>query len=211
MIPLSELVSTLILDSADGVQAAETTTAARRQAVGDYLREPPGEATSEAAVDRFLRERFPALDGPPTALLQRARRDDGPEVSWSPGETAVRPGNVYVHPELSEFDNVSEFPPIRDVLGVELDDDVVVSNGVGVQTEDSVQRVREAVAQRLGERRQSVVGRAFEGGVPTPRVQSLDAELPVRFDDDLGVTTVTDDSTAESVGRLSVTMEFRRE
>lgn len=221
MTTLSVLIATLVGDAVDGVRAATTEADARRQELLAALDEEPAALVDDAVVDDVLRDRCPPLAHPPTGLLSGAFDDDGLSTfrsNWQGSETAVRPGNVYLDPECGDHLEGEEFPPIRrefdvDVPAGELDD----RGDLRLLTPAAVDRVRTAIATRIGRRRRDAIRGAADRGLPVPWVRTVDAELPATFSvdgDALGAEPFTAEEPAnppESVGRLSITLGFGRE
>lgn len=216
---LSDVVSQFVRDSATGVLDAEVEAAAEREAFRDRLEASPEALVGPGEVDRFLRERFPPLPEPPRDLLRRteaAREPDEVIEEWEPGETAVRPGGLYVHPERFPVEGVEESPPIERELGVSVpEEELDVRRGVALLTEEAVERVREAVAERIGERRRRAHARVADAGLPRPEVTSLDVEVKLAFGEDLEAAVVDARDLAgvepEALGTLSVSLDFEGE
>lgn len=177
---LSTLVGDLVGETADGVRAASLAAARRRAELADGLARAP----TDAEIDEALAALFPPLRAPPVDLLARMLDDerlDAVVSTWRPGETAVRAGAVYLHPELADG-TVAEFPPIERELGVSVLETVERGDGVARLTKESVAVVRQAVRERLETDRRSVEA-AFADGVPTPVVESTTVEAKAAFGD----------------------------
>lgn len=175
---LSTLIATLVGDTAEGVREASVAAARRRASLAESLDSEP----TAADVEEALASLFPPLHDPPADLLSRVLGDrelDEYVSKWRPGRTAVRPGEVYLHPDLVDRP-VAEFPPIERELGVSVVETVERGEGVARLTEKSVALVRRAVRERLETERRNARA-AFADGVPTPVVESATVEAKAAF------------------------------
>jgi len=216
---LSELIATLIGDAVDGVRAATTEAEARRQELREALDEDPTALVDQSTIDAVLRDRFPPLDHPPTGLLSGAvgqYRVESFRSNWQSSETAVRAGNLYLDPQRGDDHQGGEFPPIRRELGIELsENDLESRGGLRFLTPTAVDRVRTAIARRIGKRRLEAIQATSERGVPVPWVHTMEVEIPTAYDYEADTLTArpvaTDDRVSVSeVGSLDVELDFGR-
>jgi hypothetical protein len=207
---LSTLVAELVGETAEGVREAGVAAARRRAELAEGLGRPP----TDEDVDGALASLFPPLERAPTDLLARVLDDEALDeyVSrWRPGDSAVRAGEPYLHPEFDS--EVAEFPPIERELGVSVLETVERGDGAARLTEKSVALVRRAIRDRLVAEQRTAAG-AFAGGVPTPVVESATVEVRAAFaggEDGLEATLLdAREETAhpESVGGVTASLRF---
>jgi hypothetical protein len=182
-VTLTTLITDLVGETADGVREASVAAARRRASLQDGLNVEP----SGIEVEEALASLFPPLARPPVDLLARVldREELDEYVSaWRPGRTSVRPGEVYLHPDLADVEEtkhrVAEFPPVERELGVSILRTVERGEGVGRLTEASIALVERTVRDRLDAERR-VAAAAFADGVPTPVVETATVEVKVAF------------------------------
>lgn len=213
---LSTVLSGLIRDGTTGVVAAERDAAADRLAFEDRLDDPATAFVSREEVDSFLRSRFPPFEEPPVEALSRTLGEkalDWVVDRWTPGETAVRAGALYVHPDRYPVSRFPETPALERTLDVTLPDDVLDTvDGVAVLTPEAVGIVRDAVATRIGERRRDAHRALAAEGYPRPVVDGLDVDVRLAFDDRLDARPVdaTDAAVLEpdAIGRVTAKLHF---
>jgi hypothetical protein len=215
---LSNVLSTLVQEGSAGALAGERRTAAEMEALADRLEEPPEAFAGGDEVAAYLRHHFPPLDEPPEDLVQEALADRVLETyldTWQPGETAVRPNEVYLHPDYVPADRAARFGKLDDLLGVSIpEDELDARNGLPFLTEAAVERVERAVARKIGGRRRDALHRVAEDGVPKPVVEDIDLDVKLAFDEQLGASVVNSASppsnlATEAVGSLSTSMHFK--
>jgi len=182
-VTLSTLIADLVGETAEGVREASVAAARRRATLDERLTAEP----TETDVDDALAALFPPLRRPPVDLLACVLDDAELEEhvsTWRPGRTAVRVGEVYLHPDLAEAGNakarIAEFPPIERELGVPVLESVERGDGVARLTGRSVELVRRALRSRLEAERRTAAA-AFADGVPTPVVESASVEVKAAF------------------------------
>lgn len=208
---LSTLIADLVGETADGVHRAAVVATRRRAALGEVAGEP-----TDSEVTAALAALFPPLERPPVDLLERVLGDaalDEYVSGWRPGETSVRAGEVYLHPDLTD-ERVAEFPPIERELGVPVLESTDRGDGVARLTERSVAAVRRAVRERLAAERRTAAA-AFADGVPTPVVESATVKASVAFGGDgeaLEASLIDGRDPAvrpELAGRITADLRFR--
>lgn len=213
---LSTVLSGLIRDGTAGVVAAERDAAADRLDFEATLDAPPSDFVSRQEIDAVLATRFPAFEEPPVELLSRVLDEkalDWVLDHWTTGETAVRPGALYVHPERYPLGRLPETPAVERLLDVTLPDEVLDTvDGVALLTPRAVGIVRDTVATDLGERRRDAHRALAAEGYPRPIVDGLDVDVRLAFDDRLDARPVdATDVTAiepDAIGRVTAKLHF---
>ncbi|WP_255151678.1 hypothetical protein [Halorarius halobius] len=216
---LGSVLARVIEGGVEGVVDAETAAAADRLAVERRLAEPPAAFVDAGEVDAVLAERFPPFDRPPEKLLARVFDDETLDrylSGWEPGDTAVREGALYVHPERFPLGELPETPPVERTLGVRLDEtDLTFLGSLPTLSADAVATVREAVADRLGGERKAARRAVAEAGYPRPVVDSLEVETGLTFAPDLGVRLVDARTVGPveraAMGRVRAKLHFEGE
>ncbi|AWB27553.1 hypothetical protein [Halococcoides cellulosivorans] len=217
---LSTVLSRLVEDGAAGALAGERRTAASLADLEARLDDPPAAFADEREVRAVLAERCPPLDEPPRDLLGDALSGDALDrylETWQPGHSAIRPNEVFLHPEFVPPDRARSYDALAE-LGVDLLADreatLEVRNGLAFLTEAAVERVREAIATEIGQPRKDALQRVASGGVPEPVVEDIDLDVKVAFDDQLDASVI--DAAAppaglngDAVGELSTSMHFK--
>ena len=215
---LSTVLSRMVKESAEGALAGERQSAVDRETLAARLEEPPEAFASAREIGGFLQHHFPPLDRPQEDLLADALPGDVLDEylsSWKPGETAIRPNEVYLHPDYVSPERAGSVTRLDDLLGVTLgDDDLDVRNGLAFIAPSGVERVRRAVARRIGGRRRDALERVAEDGVPQPVVENLDMNVKLSLDEQLNAAVVNSeappaDLATEAVGELSTRMHFK--
>ena len=217
MAQLSTFIAAVIGDATDGVRAAATGAETRRQELREARTSDPSEVVEPATVDAVLRERCPRLDQPAVGLVSDAGADRTAafRAAWQSSETAVRAGNVYVDPWRGDDQLPEEFPPIRREFGVELHgDDLETVGGVRFLTEQAVERVRSAIADRVGRRRLDAIDGVVRRGTPRVGVESVDVSVPTAFGRTNGRLTAravpATQATPAGTGRVGVRLAYDR-
>ena len=212
---LSSLVSAVVGDTAVGVTDGERQAAAGRAEIQESLDAAPEELVSEADVDRALRRVAPPLEAPPTGLLYEALPPMSVErylESWTPGDSAVRRGEVYLHPRFVEDADATPYEAVESAFDVTVDSqDLAVRGGVPFLTDTATARIRSAVATSLGRDRQAALSALAESGVPRPVVEDLDVDVKVAYGEGLRVRPVDpagDDLVPEAVGSVGAKIHF---
>lgn len=216
---LSSILSQFIREGTTGVINAERDAAADRLAFKRRLREPPSAFITPNDVDGFLRDKFPPFEQLPEDLLAQVLDEETLNVlrnEWEPGETAIRPGALYIHPERFPLGDLGETPPVERVLGVTLDSaDLEILGDVALMTVDAVEVVREAVERRLGERRKRVLEEFATEGYPRPVVDELHVEAALSFTPALTARTVdarmAGTLVPEALGRVATDLHFEND
>jgi len=193
------IISRLVQDCAKAVQASEIEVEEKRLEILDLVKKQPEELVEKEEIDEFLKINFP-----------------DPK---NPDETAVKPGKPYFNPRFSKLKSVEEFPPIEKVLGVKLEEkDLRFTRKKVFLTEKAVEKVREVVAKKLGERKKEVLTRVVEYGLPKPVVETMNIELKVAlsFDKKLKAHIPNFFETdvrivPETIGKVSMHLRFERD
>lgn len=215
---LRSVLSGMVQQGAAGALAGERQSAVDREALAARLEEPPEAFASEQEILGFLRHHFPPPEEPPEDLLADALPGDVLDrylSTWERGETAIRPNEVYLHPDYVSPERAGSVARLDDVLGVTLgDDDLDVRNGLAFVAPSGVERVRRAVARRIGGRRRDALERVAEDGVPQPVVENLDMNVKLSLDENLNASVVNSeappaDLATEAVGEMSARMHFK--
>lgn len=215
---LRSVLSGMVQQGAAGALAGERQSAVDREALAARLEEPPEAFASEQEILGFLRHHFPPPEEPPEDLLADALPGDVLDrylSTWERGETAIRPNEVYLHPDYVSPERAGSVARLDDVLGVTLgDDDLDVRNGLAFVAPSGVERVRRAVARRIGGRRRDALQRVAEDGVPQPVVENLDMNVKLSLDENLNASVVNSetppaDLATETVGEMSARMHFK--
>lgn len=219
MQPLSTLVSSVLTDTTRGVTDAERRATDARLEVRAAL-ERPGEAlVEEADVDRAIQETAPGLEGPPETLLRERLPEETVRrylESWDRGPTAVRPGEVYLHPRFVGDDYASRFEALEDAFEVEVGAaDLAFRGGVPFLTRDAIDSIREVVATRIGERRKETLAALGKYGLPRPVVEHMDVDVRLAFDEGLRARAVDatgpGDVRPAAIGGVSARIHFESE
>lgn len=215
---LRSVLSGMVQQGAAGALAGERQSAVDREALAARLEEPPEAFAGEQEILGFLRHHFPPPEEPPEDLLADALPGDVLDrylSTWERGETAIRPNEVYLHPDYVSPERAGSVARLDDVLGVTLgDDDLDVRNGLAFVAPSGVERVRRAVARRIGGRRRDALERVAEDGVPQPVVENLDMNVKLSLDENLNASVVNSetppaDLATEAVGEMSARMHFK--
>lgn len=213
---LSSILSQFIREGTTGVIDAERDAAADRLAFKRRLDDPPSAFITPGDVDGFLRDRFPPFEHLPEDLLAQVLNEETLDVlrdEWEPGETAIRPGALYIHPERFPLGDLGETPPVERVLGVRIDSaNLEIVDGVALVTAAAVEQVRETVERYLGERRKRVYKEIATEGYPRPVVDDLSIEAALTFTPALTARTVDARAAGslvpEAVGRITTDLHF---
>ena len=157
----------------------------------------------------------PPLEAPPTGLLYEALPPMSVErylESWTPGDSAVRRGEVYLHPRFVEDADATPYEAVESAFDVTVDSqDLAVRGGVPFLTDTATARIRSAVATSLGRDRQAALSALAESGVPRPVVEDLDVDVKVAYGEGLRVRPVDpagDDLVPEAVGSVGAKIHF---
>ncbi|PAU84256.1 hypothetical protein CK500_07455 [Halorubrum salipaludis] len=219
MADLSTLVTGVVLESTKGVAAAEVEAAAERASFRESLDRDPTAFADREAIEAFLRERFPPFGRDPRTVLEPYVDPDLLRKAlsrWEPGETAVRPGSPYVHPDRFPAGPLSETPPVERVLGVELTErELEVVGDLALFTRSAVRRVRDAAAERIGRRELAARRSVAEQGYPRPVVEGIDVETKVTFGGEIDATPFdaryAEHAVAGGIGTVRTELHFEDE
>lgn len=219
MARLSTLVASVLGDTTVGVTDAERRAAATRQEVRTLLDGPVEDLVEDATVERELARVAPSLDDPPETVLRGALPAEQVAryvESWSPGTTAVRPGEVYLHSRFVDAPDGQDATPFEGLereFDVEVDPaDLAFRGGVPFLTATAADRIRAAVKRSLGCRRREALRRMADEGFPRPVVEHVDVDVKLSFDGLRSVRTVdataVDDVVPEAVGGVAARVHF---
>lgn len=216
---LSTLVSTVLNDATAGVTDAERRATDARREIRSKLQQPPSDLVESSEVDRALERVAPTLEEPPEELLRSALTEwqaDRYLDSWRAGRTAVRRGEMYLHPQFVDARHATRFDALERAFDVRVDEDTLAfRGGLPFLTEAATQEIRDAVARSIGKKRKETLAALGEYGIPRPVVEHMDVDVRLAFDDSLGVRPV--DATGagevlpEAVGGISSRIHFESE
>jgi len=213
---LSSLVSSVIGDATTGVTDAERRATDARREVREALEKPPGALVDPGEVDRELRRVAPTLEAPPEQLLRARLPDEQADryvEAWRPGHTAVRRGEVYLHPRFVGEEAATRFDALEAEFDVAVDPaELAFRGGLPFLTDAATRRIREGVARTVGCRRQETLAALADYGLPRPVVERMDVDVPLAFDGSLRAGPVDalgdGDVVPEAVGRVDARVQF---
>jgi len=217
---LSTVLSQFVEDGAAGALAGERRTAASLADLERRLDDPPEAFADEREVRTVLAERFPPIEEEPTDLVTDALSGEALDRyldTWQPGQSAIRPNEVFLHAEFVPSDRARRYGALDD-FGVDLLSDraetLDVRNGLAFLTEAAVDRVERAVAKRIGEPRRSALQRVAAEGVPEPVVEDISLDVKVAFDENLDASVIDAAAppaglNADAIGTLETSMHFK--
>ena len=214
---LSTVVSSLVRDAAAGATAGERVAALDRSDLEDRLSDPPESFVEESEVDAFLRERFPPPEEPPIDHLAKALHPavrDRDLESWQPGETAIRPYEVFLHPADVGEDGQRRFEGLERLPGLDPADLPLERRGdLPFLTPEAVGRIRDAAANAIGTRRRDAIRAVAESGIPEPVVEDVEMDVKLAIDEDLDARAIDARAAtgveSQAVCSLSARMHFR--
>lgn len=217
---LSAVLSQLVEDGAAGALAGERRTAANLDDLESRLDDPPETFADEREVQALLARLFPPVEETPADLVNEALSGNTLETyldTWQPGDSAIRPNEVFLHPEFVPEERARSYEGLADLdvdLLAEREATLDVRNGFAFLTETAVDRVRTAVATRIGEPRKAALQRVAADGVPEPVVEDMEMEVKMAFDENLDASVV--DAAAppaglngDALGKLTTSMHFK--
>lgn len=216
---LSTLVSSVLNDATAGVTDAERRATDARREIRSKLEQPPTELVEPGEVERALERVAPTLEEPPEELLRSALTEwqaDRYLESWTTGRTAVRRGELYLHPRFVGAEHATRFDELERAFDVCVEeDDLAFRGGLPFLTATATTAIREAVARSIGNRRKETLQALGEYGIPRPVVEHMDVDVKLAFDESLGVRSIDaagpGEVLPEAVGGISSRIHFESE